>query len=113
MVGPLTLTEPTNEVPLQLGIDFGFSWKASNLPTPAVITYRVEHPAITRPDGMTMSRFEEDLEVETSDGKYQSIDCYTLNEKYELMPGTWTLSVLFRGTLLAKRRFYVHDKGPQ
>ena len=67
--GPLTLTDRTTEVPLRQGVAFGYAWKASNLPNPAVITYRVEHPAITRPDGVSMSRFEEELEVETVGGK--------------------------------------------
>jgi hypothetical protein len=106
--GPLTLTDRTTEVPLRQGVAFGYAWKASNLPNPVVITYRVEHPAITRPDGVTMSRFEEELEVETVGGKFQSTDCYALSEKFELVPGTWTLSVLFRGSLLAKQSFHVH-----
>jgi hypothetical protein len=105
--GPLTLTDRTTEVPLRQGVAFGYVWKASNLPNPAVITYRVEHPPITRPDGVTMNRFEEDLAVETIGGKYQSTDCYALHEKFELAPGTWTLSVLFRGSLLVKQSFDV------
>jgi hypothetical protein len=107
--GPLTLTDRTTEVPLRQGVAFGYVWKASNLPNPAVITYRVEHPAITRPDGVTMSRFEEDLVVETLRGEYQTTDCYALSEKFELVPGTWTLSVLFRGTLLVKQSFHITE----
>jgi hypothetical protein len=108
-VGQLTLTERTTQVPLRQGVAFGYVWKASNLPNPAVITYRVEHPAITRPDGVTMSRFEEELSVDTLDGKYQTTDCYALGEKFELVPGTWTLSVLFRGSILVRQSFYVHE----
>jgi hypothetical protein len=36
-------------------------------------------------------------------------DCYALSEKFELVPGTWTLSVLYRGSLLVRQSFYVHD----
>jgi hypothetical protein len=56
-----------------------------------------------------MSRFEEELSVDTLDGKYQTTDCYALGEKFELVPGTWTLSVLFRGSILVRQSFNVHE----
>jgi len=97
---------------LRKGIGFGFIWKARNLPDRPVITYRVEHPAITRPDGVTLDHFEEDLEEQAANGSIETIDCYMLSEEHELVPGVWTLSVFFRGSLLAKKSFRVYATQP-
>jgi len=110
--GLLRLTEATTDVPLRKGIGFGFIWKARNLPDRPVITYRVEHPAITRPDGVTLDHFEEDLEEQAANGSIETIDCYMLSEEHELVPGVWTLSVFFRGSLLAKKSFRVYATQP-
>jgi hypothetical protein len=66
--GSLRLTDTTTDVPLRRGIAFGFVWKASNLPDHPVITYRVDHPSITRPDGITLTHFEEELEEQATNG---------------------------------------------
>lgn len=110
--GPLRLTEITTDVPLRKGIGFGFVWRAHNLPDHPVITYRVEHPAITRPDGVTLTHFEEDLQEEATNGSIETIDCYMLSESHELVPGQWTLSVFFRGSLLARKSFQVYAPKP-
>lgn len=110
--GPLRLTKATTDVPLRKGIGFGFIWKARNLPDRPVITYRVEHPAISRPDGVTLDHFEEDLEEQTEKGSIETIDCYMLSEEHELVPGEWTLSVFFQGSLLAKKSFRVYAPQP-
>lgn len=107
--GLLQLSETTTDVPLRKGVGFGFVWKANNLPARPVVTYRVEHPSITRPDGVTLDHFEEDLQEESVNGSIETIDCYILSEDHELVPGQWTLSVFFRGSLLAKKIFRVYE----
>ena len=110
--GPLALTEITTEVPLRKGIGFGFTWNAMNLPERPTVTYRVEHPTITRPDGVTLDHFEEDVEESAPNGLIETTDCYILSEDHELVPGTWTLSVFFRGSLLVKKSFHVYAPNP-
>lgn len=110
--GPLRLTETTADIPLRKGVGFGFIWKAHHLPERPIVTYRVEHPAITRPDGVTLDHFEEDLEEQAANGTIETIDCYVLGEDHELVPGVWTLSVFFHGALLAKKSFRVYATQP-
>lgn len=106
-IGALRITQTTEDIPLRKDIGFGFRWKARNLPEQAVVTYRIEHPPITRPDGKTLTRFEEPMSQETQFGIVETADCYFLSEDYELVPGTWTLTILHKGTLLVKRSFHV------
>ena len=107
LVSTLRITKPANDIPLRKGVGFGFRWKARNLPEQAEITYVVEHPSIRRPDGKTLSRFEETMQQATDLGTLETVDCYFLAEDFEVVPGTWTLSILHKGTPLAKRSFYV------
>ena len=106
-IGDLVLIQRTDEVPMRKDVGFGFRWKARNLPEQAVITYRVDHPPITRPDGKKLTSFEEPMKKETKLGVLETADCYFLSEDYELVPGTWTLSVLHKGVLLVRHSFYV------
>jgi len=110
-IGALRITQTTDDIPLRKDIGFGFRWKARNLPDQAVVTYRIEHPPITRPDGKTLTSFEEPMTQEAKLGVVDTADCYFLSEDHELVPGTWTLSILHKGTLLVKRSFHV--KRPQ
>ncbi|UCV21098.1 DUF3859 domain-containing protein [Ferribacterium limneticum] len=103
MVATLRITEQTDEIPLRKGIGFGFAWKAKNLPPSATITYRLEHPVLTRPDGRSLDHFEENLRQNTKLGVIETVDCNFLSEEHELVPGTWTLSVIHNGSLLVKR----------
>ena len=103
----LMIAKTTEDIPLRKGVGFGFKWKARNLPQDADITYLVEHPPITRPDGKTLSRFEETMKQETKLGVLETVDCYFLAEDHEVVPGTWTLSILHKGITLVKRSFRV------
>jgi hypothetical protein len=105
--GDLQIVQETVTVPLQKGIGFGFAWVAKNLPPNVDLTYRIEHPVITRPDGITLDHFEELLPAQSKGGRIESIDCYSLSEDHELVPGNWTISILYQGRQLARRIFYV------
>ena len=106
-LGDFVIVQRGDEIPLRKNIGFGFRWKARNLPEQALITYRVEHPPITRPDGKRLTSFEEPMSRETMLGALETADCYFLSEDHELVPGTWILTVLHKGTVLAKRSFHV------
>src|SRR5260221_9257452 len=78
-IGDLKITKATEDIPLRKGIGFGFNWKARNLPDQAVVTYLIEHPEIARPDGKTLTRFEEPMPQETKLGTVETTDCYFLS----------------------------------
>jgi len=106
--GPLAIVRETTSIPLQKDTGFGFTWKAKNLPPQAEVVYLVEHPPITRPDGVTLDHFEEPLLMQSRGGEIESIDCYQLSEDYELVPGQWSLSIHYQGRQLIRQTFHVH-----
>ena len=103
----LRITRETDVIPLQKGISFGITWRAANLPERAEIAWRVDHPPITRPDGVTLDRDEEALIAPTKAGRIETTDCFMLGQDHELVPGKWTLSILHKGQLLVQRTFHV------
>lgn len=109
-LGDLAITQPTDTIPLRKGVAFGFTWRAEGLPKVIQIKYVVEHPEITKPDGTKLTRFEEPVERETQHGVLQKIDCYALSEEHELVPGVWSLAIVYEGSVLAKRTFNVVRK---
>lgn len=106
-IGDLVITKQTDLVPLRKGIGFGFTWRAEALPKFAKIIYLIEHPSITKPDGKRIQSFEEPMEHETDRGVLQTTDCYMLSEDHELVPGDWSLTILFEGAPLAKKTFHM------
>jgi hypothetical protein len=90
---------PTDTVPLKQGIGFGFRWTASGFSSRerVVVTYRISHPPITRPDGKTLRGFTEDLPYDAPGGEIETTDCYFLSERHELVAGEWELAIVYRG----------------
>jgi Domain of unknown function (DUF3859) len=105
----LQLTVPTDTVPLKQGIGFGFRWTASGFSSRerVVITYRISHPPITRPDGKTLRGFTEDLPYDAPGEEIETTDCYFLSERHELVAGEWELAIVYRGKELVAKRFTV------
>ena len=83
------------------------SWRLTGMPESVEVTYVVEHPQITRPDGTRLTSFEEPYSMRTTDGVLESTDCYFFDEDYELVPGTWRLSVVLDGSTIATRAYTV------
>lgn len=111
--GILTITRVTTTIPLKKGIGFGFSWKASNLPSSVPITYLVKHPEITKPDGTKMTSFTETTTLDSKNGVIETVDCYFLSEDHELVPGVWSISIISNGRELASKTFnVVSDRQP-
>ena len=106
-VSELVITEPTSTVPLEKGIRFGFKWQVTGLPSTFNLTYRVEHPLITRPDGTQLRSSDEPMIHESINGTFVGTDCYMLREDYELVPGEWAMSVLMDGVTVAKQTYQV------
>ena len=106
-LGELVITKQTDTVPLRKGIGFGITWRAEGLPRVVNVVYFIEHPTITRPDGVKIQSFEEPMAHESEGGVLQTTDCYMLSEDHELVPGDWSMTILYKGIPLAKRSFRV------
>jgi hypothetical protein len=103
--GRLRIDRQTSRIPLEQGIGFGFAWKATGLPPEGMVAYVIEHPEFVRPDGTTATAHREEFPFRSRKGTINSVDCYMLTEKYEVVPGTWTLSILFEDQVLVRRSY--------
>jgi len=108
--GGVAFVKSTTEIPLKKGITFGIEWEAEGFPDkmPIEIIWRVKHPRTTKPDGTVSAGFDETLRFRPKEGKIErSIDCYILTEDWEMLPGEWSLSVVYEGKVLCEKVFHV------
>jgi hypothetical protein len=105
--GSLTITKQAEVIPLRKGISFGATWRVPNLPKRVEITYVIEHPPIPGVDGKLVTTSEERVTHETVDGVLEVTDCYELTEDHDLVPGDWSISIVYGGSVLAKRTYKV------
>jgi hypothetical protein len=105
----VVLIEKTSNVPLKKGVTFGIEWEAEGLPNiPLKIAMRVKHPPTTKPDGTVSTGFDELLPFVPENGRIEKRgDYYNLTEDWELLPGEWTLSIVYEGKVLCSKVFHV------
>jgi hypothetical protein len=106
-LGDLQITSEATVVPLRKNIGFGFRWRATGMPAEADVDFIIRHPTITRPDGTTLEGFVEPFNVEAEGGVVTRTDCYILSEDHELVAGTWSISVAYKGQTLVSREYEV------
>jgi hypothetical protein len=107
--GRVVLVTRTTEIPLRKGISFGIEWEAEGLPSvPVRITYRIKHPRTTKPGGTVSTGFEEALPFLPEGGKIlRRVDNYVLSEDWEMLPGEWSLAIVYEGNVLCEKVFHV------
>ncbi len=105
----VVLIEKTANIPLKKGITFGIEWEAQGLPDiPIKIAMRVKHPQTTKPDGTISTGFDEMLPFFPEKGRIEKRgDYYSLTEDWEMLPGEWSLTMLYEGKVLCEKVFHV------
>jgi hypothetical protein len=105
----MEIVKETTEIPLRQGIAFGFAWCAKGLPEGDItFIYEYMHPPAKEGPKPGSTIFEEEFVIEKADNsEYCSIDAYSLSERWELIPGQWTISVRYQNKLLAAKTFEV------
>ncbi len=108
-VGEATLVKKTTDIPLKKGIIFGIVWKAQGLPSiPIKIAMRVKHPQTNKPDGTVSTGFDEMLPFFPQKGGIKERgDYYALSEDWEMLPGEWSLSIVYESKVLCEKVFRV------
>jgi hypothetical protein len=103
------LVEKTKIGPLTKGLIFGYKWRIQGLKDdkPVEITYRVKHPPIVNLKGVRSEKSEGLLQITPNGGAYEMIASYKLTEDYELVPGTWTITILLGEEAIAEMSFQV------
>jgi len=106
-----TFISHTNRIEIRPCRRFGISFDARSASPndPARLTIRVTHPLMVRPDGASG-------EVETWQSPTDlkgSFAGYSFNYAWEMVPGTWTFSLLFADQVLAEQQFELFEtSGP-
>ncbi len=105
----IRFVETTTVVPLRQGIHFGYKLRIEGLTdgVPVDVTYRIKHPPITNPKGTRSDISEGRLRIVPAGSSYEMINSYRLSEEYEVVPGTWTITILLGEQLLAEMSFQV------
>ena len=100
-----------DHIPAQLCRSFGFrAWLAGGpgdvLPDRVLV--RVDHPTITRPDGVSSAQDTLMLPV-TADGVGTS---FGFDDPWEVRPGNWTFDLVLDGAVIASKTFVVTEPAP-
>ncbi len=104
-----TLIEQTIKIPAVLGTRFGYRFIVSgDIQEKSVdIVLRVRSPRMTRPSDDKTFSVQEVLLKKILLGQKQYVD-YGLSNSWELLPGMWTLQLLYKDKLLAEKTFTVY-----
>jgi hypothetical protein len=105
LTGMPRLIERTDRIEARPCVRFGLQYRATNFAPDesAVAQMRVDHPTLARPDGRRSDTDTYDIPVSGEVG-WTGFD---FKEVWEMVPGTWTFSVLDNGRALATQRFTI------
>jgi hypothetical protein len=100
---PRFLTE-TDHIVARLCTRFGVEYRISDAGTGGVLTVRVTHPRQERPDGKSATVDEFDTPLGADSPKYTGFE---FDYPWELVPGTWTFTLLIDGRVIGEKSFTV------
>jgi hypothetical protein len=104
------LIEQTRDVPARLGTHFGFRFEISGVASSGVVALRkvVKHPPIRNVRGVMETEYAVQFPAREVHGSISWFTGYLFNHPYELVPGTWTIDVWYRGIKAASQSFNVY-----
>lgn len=105
------LRNQTDRIPGRVGVHFGFRFQVDGSPQLAVIPLRVRvlHPAFTNPStGRSWKTDEWDAPGNIGIPRFTG---WAFDEPYEVVPGEWTIQVLMKGRVIAKKKFRIVPEG--
>jgi uncharacterized protein DUF3859 len=105
LTGMPRLIERTDRIEARACTRFGLQYRAVNFASnqSIVAEMRVEHPALTRPDGRRSNVDTYEIPVSGGIG-WTGLD---FKEAWEMVPGTWIFAVRYGGQVMAEQRFTV------
>lgn len=105
LTGMPRLIERTDRIEARACIRFGLQYRGANfMPNQSIVAeVRVDHPALTRPDGRRSDVDTYEIPVSSGVG-WTGLD---FEEAWEMVPGSWTFSLRYGGQVLASERFTV------
>lgn len=98
----------TRQIPMQVGINFGFEYLINTTPIGAKIEVRsvIRFPEgeLVSPSGKVYTESEETYKVIVGD---TTLHGHGFDEAWEMVPGTWTFEIWHRGAKLIRKDFNV------
>lgn len=106
----IELLKQTNSIEGSLGTQFGVKYfvkgspKGANVP----LSVRMVHPKMTNPDTLQTSTIDEWI----ANNKIGSSNFsgWIFEYEWEIVPGEWTIQLLYDGEILAAKKFSVQNK---
>jgi hypothetical protein len=110
----LSIEKTTDVIPLKKETAFGFTWSANgfNMNEKQVIIYRIEHPPMILPSGVTSTISNLSGILTTEDGRFEDTFCYSFEEDFEMVPGKWTVSAIHNDKVLVSKTFTIQAVNP-
>lgn len=101
--------EKTVTVKIKKNIGFGFEYKINNLPDNKSDKIEViaKHPSITNNEGITYTVSRDFWPIRPVNGVYNNALVYFFSNRYEMVPGEWTLIIKYNNKTLINKTFYV------
>ena len=103
--GSIRFLKTTSNLKAEPGATFGFRYQLKDVPGGSIsgLEMRVIHPPMTGPSGKTET--VSIAEVAGHNGQAEII--YIIDEPFEMLPGNWTLQLLYQGQVVVSRDFYL------
>lgn len=106
-----TATQRT--VPAQIGVTFGFRYRVVGKPADTTVDLKkvitFPSPGLMTPTSSTrVTKAEFDVEAKIGD---TNSELYTLEDNFELVPGTWVLEMWYGGRKLLSQNFKLEKQG--
>lgn len=100
------LLERTDTIVGQIGNSFGIEIDLDGLPSGTImLTIRTLHPPLKNPEtGRVMTSSEFDWPVAARQGVYFG---FSFDHRWEIAEGEWAKQILYKGRLLAEKKFKV------
>jgi hypothetical protein len=106
-VASVELVQRTEQIPATLDTSFGIRYRVSGNPNGAIIqgTVNVIHPETKNPEsGKTTAVDQWPFTAKLGKLKYTG---WHFDHLWELVPGKWTIQLIYRGKVIAEKQFEV------
>jgi hypothetical protein len=102
-------TRQTDKVPAEIGVQFGFRFKLTNMPAAGTIDLKtiVKHPPIKNAQGVVQREYALTTMLPITDGHVSEVTGYSLDRPEELVLGVWTFEHWYRDEKLVSQSFTV------
>lgn len=98
----IAVTSETDSISISVGSNFGVEYEISNLSNQSClkVTHRLDHPNMTRPDGIESTVYERSFRIGScvgDVGTFRNVFSWYVEERWEAVRGGWVFAVIIDG----------------